>query len=606
MSSKSYSRLITERGGKMIRIVRKGIILLLALTVFILPTGITSLAEEQKSIEIMPVGEIGSDSAEFAISCEGVTVFAYNISNVAEQKTIFNGPAIERSQISVSNLLPDTNYAIYVQGYVQGEKYLEQVASGFYQFKTAKASTFEVSDTSNLILAVEENVGYIKLNWSNDEDNVLGYYVYRSTSSGNYTTTPETDFWINGTSYTDIKIQANTSYYYIVKPVYSDKSMGNASNEVTAIAKDGGTTIELTIGNPMMTVNGIQKEIDPGIGTTPVIKDGRTCLPIRAVAEEMGCSVSYNGTDQCITIMKELHNSVKSIKFWIGRNDFLVNDVKYTMDVAPYISDTGRTMIPLRYVGDYLDTATDWDGTAKKVTLVFEKGNCIPEVTEDVTTPPTAPPTTPADIEENQSTGNTSLDYEVAHNLNWNGVWDTTHGSMVLIQTADHVQGFYDNIYYEIMDARVEGDNLVGTFKEGTDTGTFTFAMSTDEDGNILFNGEWTYNGSDEVNNWEGVKVTDDFGTVGTEWGGVWFTDWGPTVLYQNGSQVHGVYKATHLYSLRGNASGTSFEGTLDEGEGYTGQFKFIMTKAGRIIFNGEWRYDDDEDWAEWDGFKVK
>ena len=49
---------------------------------------------------------------------------------------------------------------------------------------------------------------------------------------------------------------------------------------------DTGRTLE--INNPIMTVNGIEKEIDPGNGTTPVIVEDRTLVPIRAVIESLG------------------------------------------------------------------------------------------------------------------------------------------------------------------------------------------------------------------------------------------------------------------------------------------------------------------------------
>ena len=45
-------------------------------------------------------------------------------------------------------------------------------------------------------------------------------------------------------------------------------------------------TLSMEIGNPVMTVNGTQSEIDPGRGTAPVIQNGRTLVPIRAIVED--------------------------------------------------------------------------------------------------------------------------------------------------------------------------------------------------------------------------------------------------------------------------------------------------------------------------------
>ena len=65
---------------------------------------------------------------------------------------------------------------------------------------------------------------------------------------------------------------------------------------------DTQTSLILKINNPIMTVNGIEKEIDSGISTSPVIINGRTLLPIRAVIEEIGGTVNWNEEKQVITL----------------------------------------------------------------------------------------------------------------------------------------------------------------------------------------------------------------------------------------------------------------------------------------------------------------
>ena len=61
------------------------------------------------------------------------------------------------------------------------------------------------------------------------------------------------------------------------------------------------TVITLTIGNPMITVNGTPRAIDAN-GTTPVIVAGRTLLPIRAVVEAIGGTIEWNATTRTVTI----------------------------------------------------------------------------------------------------------------------------------------------------------------------------------------------------------------------------------------------------------------------------------------------------------------
>ncbi len=61
-------------------------------------------------------------------------------------------------------------------------------------------------------------------------------------------------------------------------------------------------TIILQIDNPYMTVNGVKKEIDPGRGTVPVIVKGRTLVPIRAIIEEMGGEILWDSGERKVTI----------------------------------------------------------------------------------------------------------------------------------------------------------------------------------------------------------------------------------------------------------------------------------------------------------------
>ncbi|MGN0005655.1 MAG: copper amine oxidase N-terminal domain-containing protein, partial [Candidatus Gastranaerophilaceae bacterium] len=77
----------------------------------------------------------------------------------------------------------------------------------------------------------------------------------------------------------------------------------SATNLVGYAAEaDQNIEIVLQIGNPIMTVNNTQKEIDPGMGTAPVVINDRTLLPVRAVVEEMGGAVGWNGDTQEVTL----------------------------------------------------------------------------------------------------------------------------------------------------------------------------------------------------------------------------------------------------------------------------------------------------------------
>ncbi|MEF3245502.1 MAG: hypothetical protein K6343_05965, partial [Caldisericaceae bacterium] len=64
-----------------------------------------------------------------------------------------------------------------------------------------------------------------------------------------------------------------------------------------------GTVIELWIGKPQAKVNGETKWIDEtNHKVMPEIIKGRTMLPLRFIAESLGCKVDWDGTTKTITI----------------------------------------------------------------------------------------------------------------------------------------------------------------------------------------------------------------------------------------------------------------------------------------------------------------
>jgi hypothetical protein len=207
----------------------------------------------------------------------------------------------------------------------------------------------------------------IKLDWDRaTQSGVVGYNLYRAKNSGGYSSTPVTDFYIQDLTYTDSTVLPNTTYYYIMKPVFSNGTEGAASNEVSAkrLSLPAENTITLQINSPYMTVRGVRQEIDPGRGTVPVVVNGRTLLPIRAIVESMGGTVGWDGATQKVTI---LEGSTK-IELFINSRTAYVNGVAKELDV-PAQAINSRTMVPFRFVGEALGKDVGWDGATKTVTM---------------------------------------------------------------------------------------------------------------------------------------------------------------------------------------------------------------------------------------------
>lgn len=107
-------------------------------------------------------------------------------------------------------------------------------------------------------------------------------------------------------------------------------------------------------------INGIRLNTD----VDPIIENGRTLVPIRAVSEAVGAVVDWNSFTKKITLSSE--NS--SVEMYIGKSSAYINGKKTTLDVPPTIIND-RTMVPLRFAGECFGFKVGWEDTTKTVTL---------------------------------------------------------------------------------------------------------------------------------------------------------------------------------------------------------------------------------------------
>ncbi len=140
---------------------------------------------------------------------------------------------------------------------------------------------------------------------------------------------------------------------------------GCAADEAD-LQTDGNTEIVLRIDDPMMTVNGAEKEIDPGMGTAPVIINDRTLLPVRAVIEELGGTVGWDDETREVTLGYE----GSEIVLTIDSTSAALNDQAQTLDTAPVIIND-RTMLPIRFIAEGFGLGVEWNGEMQEVTITM-------------------------------------------------------------------------------------------------------------------------------------------------------------------------------------------------------------------------------------------
>lgn len=89
----------------------------------------------------------------------------------------------------------------------------------------------------------------------------------------------------------------------------------------------------------------------------PYISNGRTYLPLRAAAETMGASVTWDQGSSTATVTKG--NTM--IHCIVGNTIFSVNGVAKYSDAPPQIRD-GRIMLPIRPIAEMLGGSLSWNG----------------------------------------------------------------------------------------------------------------------------------------------------------------------------------------------------------------------------------------------------
>lgn len=100
----------------------------------------------------------------------------------------------------------------------------------------------------------------------------------------------------------------------------------------------------------------------------PVIVDGRTLVPARALFEAMGGTVSWNEASREVSVSVDDVN----VKLKINSKKAYINGTEKTLDVPAKIIKN-RTMIPVRFVSEAAGCQVSWNGKNRIVSIVSPK-----------------------------------------------------------------------------------------------------------------------------------------------------------------------------------------------------------------------------------------
>ena len=153
-----------------------------------------------------------------------------------------------------------------------------------------------------------------------------------------------------------------TFYAYGKGQVAPEKKSEKADHGVIPVK----STVVIGSTKLIKNINGV--ETDVNMDVAPFIKDGRTMLPLRYIAEALGFKVDWDRATRTVTLTdKEF-----KVQIPVETNKIIVNGSTYYSDANPVLRN-GRTMLPVANIARALGLkdGTDilWDANTRVATI---------------------------------------------------------------------------------------------------------------------------------------------------------------------------------------------------------------------------------------------
>lgn len=133
--------------------------------------------------------------------------------------------------------------------------------------------------------------------------------------------------------------------------------------------------VVLYVGSTQALVNNVEKQVDSDSDDAkPYIKDERTLVPVRFIAEGFGAKVNWDEKTSTVNISVNGRN----IKMVIGKTAMTVDGKSVSLDVPPEITG-GRTYIPLRKFAEAIGKEVFYD---RGLIIIGSKANMYDISTE--------------------------------------------------------------------------------------------------------------------------------------------------------------------------------------------------------------------------------
>lgn len=309
------------------------------------------------------------------------SLFAESAKNEILIKTINNSEAIKIFKEKLSNdsdMLSRNGFGIgssigtpfsmeYQERYAGNEIYPERSPDGInlYLFYFPIIRNGEIITYIEQTVTENGNVSWATAKWFSNESDLTqlsngNVYALITDKTINQIAVSDNDIVILRSD-PDYPVDYNVPYegketkvVNIMEPIDIDTSFINPQTEEERVifenARENGKTI-------------ISKNVDE-LGA--INKNSRLLVPLRNIAELIGCTVDWNNNERAAYAKK----NGNIVKFVIGRIEYSVNDKIYNLDVPAEIYND-KTFIPLRAASEALGADIVYNSVTKKITLSY-------------------------------------------------------------------------------------------------------------------------------------------------------------------------------------------------------------------------------------------
>ncbi len=108
-------------------------------------------------------------------------------------------------------------------------------------------------------------------------------------------------------------------------------------------------------------VNGKETKFD----VAPVVKEGRTLVPFRGIAESLNAEVTWDAATKTVTVKRD----GLEVKFVLGSKVAFVNGKEVALDVPGQVKNN-RVLVPMRFLSEGLQSKVVWESETSSVIVI--------------------------------------------------------------------------------------------------------------------------------------------------------------------------------------------------------------------------------------------